>query len=92
MNAQALKSNADLFSYLNGLADTLRQCDQIKLSENILRASKFSSGSPSEFLHEAYDALKTVELVSSLLSPDQREKLLAVMGQLSSAFRLIGGA
>lgn len=92
MNSRILSSNEDLLFYLKELESSLRLSDQTELAQRLVKASKFSSGSPSEFLHESYNALLSIEPVSSLLPNDQREELLSVIKQLSSAFRLIGGA
>lgn len=61
MSPSTLTSNAQLFSNLCNLADESRRCDETDAAEAILLASRFASGSPSEFLHEAQLAFKKVQ-------------------------------
>ena len=93
MNPKALQNNEELFLYLIQLAENLNRCKQAKLSEAILKASRFASGSASEFMHEAQQALEGVEKVSPKgLSNEELEDIDDVINQIKKAFKDIGGA
>jgi hypothetical protein len=93
MNPKALQNNEELFLYLTQLAENLNRCKQAKLSEAILKASRFAIGSESEFMHEAQLALEDVKRVSPKgLSNEELEDLVAVIAQIKKAFENVGGA
>lgn len=93
MIPKPLSSNAELFEYLRHLVDVLRRSGQRQLADAVLASSRFASGSPSEFLHEARIALESVSSSrTNGLPSEELEMLSSVIGQLDAAFRQIGGA
>lgn len=88
-----LTSNAQLFDYLRDLATELQEHSETQAADVILAASKFVSGSPSEFLHESRAALVKVQSTcKESLSPLLLERMSVVVNQIDDAFRRIGGA
>jgi hypothetical protein len=93
MNPKSLQSNGDVVGYLLQLAEMLDDQGQSSLSNEAILASRFSSGSPSEFLHEAQSVLeKVLELPPEILSAGEQENVRAVVAQIKEAFAKIGGA
>lgn len=93
MNPQKLESNQELFEYLVWLSNELRMKQQDELARHLTHASRFASGSPSEFFHEAQLALCEVrDSASAALSPETIADLRSVIAQLSGSFKKIGGA
>lgn len=93
MNPLILTSNAQLFAYLRDLENELRNSHEIEAAEAILLASKFASGSPSEFLHESQLALQKVQSTCARrLTAIQLAKVTSVIEQIEEAFRSVGGA
>lgn len=89
----SLQSNLDLLAYLRKLAADLEAIDALDDARGIVGASKFASGSPSEFLHEARNALASVlQSREKDFSAIQMEDLRSVMRQIDDAFRELGGA
>jgi tellurite resistance protein len=88
-----LTSNAQLFDYLCDLARELQRCNETEAADAIVAASKFISGSPSEFLHESRVALVKVQSTCrESLSSFLLEGVSSVVNQIDDAFRRIGGA
>jgi len=83
----------ELYQYLLGLQNTLRERGAIKLADKVQFAARFASGSPSELYTEAEDALKTVlrEQKDILSKPELGELRQKIVG-IDTEFRLIGGA
>jgi hypothetical protein len=93
MKLEPMKSNTDLKNFLIHLADEVRASGAPNASEDLLTASRFASGSPSEFLHEAQAALKrTMQSFNHALSGDQRDAVKSVIKQIETAFKQGGGA
>jgi hypothetical protein len=93
MNPTTLKDNGELYEYLVQLAQELRERDCPLLAEELGNASRFASGSASEFLHEAQLALTHVARERPKeLSSSQLEDVDAVIAQIKGAFQKIGGA
>ena len=93
MNFAKLTSNAQLYSYLCDLAEEMRRCGVLDAADVLLRASKFISGSPSEFLRESQITLKDVRSIyASKLKPFKISEISSVIEQIESAFRGVGGA
>jgi hypothetical protein len=93
MNPKILQSNDDLASYLVWLGNRLGDGGQAALADDVILASRFANGSPSEFLHEAQTALeKVVHLRPSSLANEEIEGAKAVVVQIKVAFKKIGGA
>jgi len=90
MNPHALKDNLELLEYLAHLAQVLRSNNLVELAEELERAILFANGSPSEFLHEAQTALKSV--VSAKPEGIELGEIHAVISQIKEAFRKVGGA
>jgi len=93
MNPKDLQSNDDLASYLVWMGKRLGDGRQSALADDVILASRFASGSPSEFLHEAQSALeKVVSLRPSPLTNEEIEGAKTVVAQIKVAFKKIGGA
>lgn len=89
----SLQSNLDLLAYMRTLAAELEALDVQKDARCVIDASKFASGSLSEFLHEARIALaRVLRLHEKDLPTKQTEDLRSVIRQIDDAFRRIGGA
>jgi hypothetical protein len=92
MSLSTLTSNAQLFAYLRDPAEGLRRRDEADAAETILLASRFASGSASEFLHESHLALKKVRSAcSGKLTPSRLDNITSVIEQIEEAFRHVGG-
>jgi hypothetical protein len=93
MNPHQLQNNNELFDYLVWLSGELKSKGQIEVAEQVHIASRFASGSPSEFFHEAQESLKQVRTKCvSVLRPSQVSELTSVIEQIEAAFKKIGGA
>lgn len=93
MNSKNLLSNQELFQYLVALGNRLKASNQLGLADAVLTASRFASGSASEFMHEAQLAL--IEVAKSRLVPltaEERSEIESVIAQIREAFRKIGDA
>lgn len=89
----SLQSNLDLLAYMQKLATDLKAVGALDDAYRIADASKFASGSPSEFLHEARNSLAgTLQSQEKVLTAIQMEDLRSVIRQIDDAFRKIGGA
>jgi len=93
MNSIQLNSNKELLDFLVTLAGELKQLNENSAANELLHASRFYNGSPSEFLHEAHSALINVEAVCKKKSYEiQLSNIEAVVKQIDFAFKQIGGA
>jgi hypothetical protein len=93
MKTSHLRSNQELFSYLVELGDHLQGKGESELAGAVKIASRFASGSQTEFLAEAQSALRKVRTSnSSALSPEQISEVVGILQQIQVAFIKIGGA
>jgi UV DNA damage repair endonuclease len=93
MNPKKLENNQEVFRYLVALGARLKAANQMELADAVLSASRFASGSASEFLHEAQIALTQVTQSRLVpLSAEERSEIESVLVQIKEAFRKIGGA
>lgn len=87
-----LESNSDLFEYLVSLADALSSRGEHELASEVEFASRFASGSASEFLHYALEALKKVSATFATSEKPLAAEVSSVIAQIEDAFDAIGGA
>ena len=87
-----LHSNDELFAYLVYLGAQLKLQGEDDLARLVEYAARFNAGSQTEFLHESFVALKSVERQTKSLAASELDNLSAVILQIESAFRAIGGA
>jgi hypothetical protein len=88
-----LENNEDLYEFLLRLAKALQAHGEAQLAKEVILASRFASGSASEFLHEAHHVLTKIEQCSpAALTPEESRNLRDVITQIDEAFRAIGGA
>lgn len=88
-----LENNEDLYEFLLGVAKELKAHGETQLAREVILASRFASGSTSEFLHEAYQILTTIDRSRPApLTNEQSRNLNDVLTQINEAFRKIGGA
>lgn len=87
----SLRSNEDLFQFLLEMAGELRAMGEPALADGVERASRFSSGSPSEFLYEAKLAL-TNALGSDKLPVQRSGDIVEAIAKIDEAFAAVGGA
>lgn len=93
MNVHQLKNNQELFDYLAWLSNELKSKGQTGLSEEVRIASRLVSGSASEFLHEAQDALKKVRgQCAGAMNNAQLADVTSVIEQIEIGFKKVGGA
>ncbi len=93
MNRLELKNNDDLYRYLVSLGDELKQRGKSEASSEVTLASQFAFGSPSEFFHEAMNALTSVQTTcKDVLTEPQLADLESVIEHIRKAFERIGGA
>jgi hypothetical protein len=93
MNGHNISTNEDLYKYLIHLSHTLDSKGRQDIADEIRFASRFITGSPSEFLHESQVVLKKLLDTSiSLLQNEQKEEVKRVIEQIDVSFRQIGGA
>ncbi|MES2996027.1 MAG: hypothetical protein V4733_04370 [Verrucomicrobiota bacterium] len=93
MNPRTLRNNEELFEYLVQLGESLQVHQKSELAEIVNQASRFASGSASEFMHEAQAALELVKKDQpEYLSIDEIKDLEGVITQIREAFQKIGGA
>lgn len=93
MNRKPLQSNQDLLDYLLNLASNLENHGSDHLAEIAFRASRFATGSASEFLHEAQLALEQVKAEQpDHLAPGDFEDIDSALSEISAAFDRTGGA
>jgi hypothetical protein len=88
-----LENNEDLNEFLLRLAKELQAYGEAQLAKEVIFASRFASGSASEFVHEAHHVLTKIEQCSpAALTPEECRNLRDVITQIDGAFRAIGGA
>lgn len=93
MNIRQIKNNHELFEYLVWLGGELKSKGQPELAEEVRFASRFASGSPSEFLDEAQEILKRVkDQCLAVLSDTQLTDITSVIEQIERGFNKVGGA
>lgn len=90
MNPYTLRNNDDLLDYLVRTARVLVDSGHGALAQRVERAALFANGSPSEFLHEAQSALRSLGIAKP--SGLDLSELRSVVDQIEVAFRSIGGA
>jgi hypothetical protein len=88
-----LKSDKDLFDFLVFLSKQFYSYGQNDIANELNFASRFASGSTSEFYHESEIVLKRVrDSFKDLLTESQFLEIISVIDQIDSAFKRIGGA
>jgi hypothetical protein len=88
-----LDNNEDLYQFLLRLAKELQAHREAQLAKDVIFASRFASGSASEFLHEAHHVLTKIEQCSpAALTPEESRNLRDVIMQIDDTFWKIGGA
>ncbi|MFH0344212.1 MAG: hypothetical protein ACHBNF_19300 [Chromatiales bacterium] len=93
MRVMQLQSNQDLLEFLLGFANELEARGETQLAKDVMFASRFASGSASEFLHEAHQILTRIDgSKPSVLTTEQSNGVKAVITEINEAFRKIGGA
>lgn len=93
MNPRQLQNDKELFDYLVWLSSELNSKGKSELAEEVRIASRFASGSASEFLHEAQTVLKKVRAdCTSVLSEAQLADAASASEQIETAFKKVGGA
>jgi hypothetical protein len=86
-------SNEQLRDFLIALSVGVDGQGKRECAETLSRASRFYSGSPSEFLHEASVAIRqTLVDCADVLGTDQVREVGDVLKQIDEAFKRIGGA
>jgi len=81
-----------LYEYLVRLSGELTSLGELDLAEKVRFASRFASGSPSEFLGEARLALTLVSDHCALkLTEKEIIEIKSVIQQINVAFMKIGG-
>ena len=91
--SRTFQNDKELFDYLVWLSGELKSKGKSELAEEVKIASRFASGSPSEFLHEAQTVLKKVKAnCISVLSETQLADAASAIEQIESAFKKVGGA
>jgi hypothetical protein len=93
MDPRALKSNEELATYLARISTELSSKGAQALADDVGRARRFVSGSPSEFLHEAELALANVrDNHNGALDSSAAAEVHSVIAQIQAAFSKVGGA
>jgi hypothetical protein len=93
MRVKRVSDNDDLAIYLQHLSVELLLRGCVALAEDLRNAHAFSSGSASEFLHEAERALKEVHRAcSDVLSELEIAQVARVLKQCRDAYDRVGGA
>ena len=93
MTTPILKSNRELFGYLVALSDHLQSKGESELARIIKTASRFASGSQTEFLFAAEAALTRVRASrAEALDQEQIAAITGVLQQIQVAFIKVGGA
>lgn len=88
-----LENNEDLYEFLLGLAKELQARGKAQLAKEVIFASRFASGSASEFLHEAHQILTKIDRFRpAALTIEESRYLKDVITQINEAFLQIGGA
>jgi hypothetical protein len=93
VNVRQLRNNGELFEFLTWLNGQLRSRGEVTLADGVVQASRFISGSASEFLHEAHSILtKVAGTAPSVLTPAELGDVRNVLQQIDTAFKNVGGA
>ena len=92
MKFNDIKDNNDLFKYLMWLHCELQNNGKFQLAEEVRIASRFISGSPTEFLHESQAVLKKIVNEKNSFKESDINEILAVIVSIDNAFRSVGGA
>ncbi|MEO8591288.1 MAG: hypothetical protein ABI432_18055 [Flavobacteriales bacterium] len=88
-----LESNSHLSTYLIGIESRCRELGLNVEADRVRSAGRYTIGSPSEFLHQAQEALKVVLVKGQkVLNAVEREEITSVINQIEKAFANIGGA
>jgi hypothetical protein len=88
-----LENNEDLYEFLLWLAKELEAHGEAQLAKEVTFASRFASGSASEFLHEAHQILTKIDRSRpATLTIEESRYLKDVITQINEAFLQIGGA
>jgi hypothetical protein len=87
-----LRNNDDLFVFTEELVEFLRSAREVDLADQLARANRFISWSPSEFLNEVHLALGKVLLSGpGILSAEREDEIRNAIRQIDEAFRSTGG-
>ena len=86
------RSNTDLLVFIEELLQFLVSTNETDLADQVAHASRFISGSPSEFLNEVHLALRNV-LSARLkaLSGEREDEIRQAIRQIDETFRSTGG-
>ena len=88
-----LNTNSELYHYLLALSSTCRALGLTNSADRAEQAARFITGSPSEFLHEAQQALLAIVSESDArLGDEERARLLLAVKEIEHAFKQVGGA
>jgi hypothetical protein len=83
----------DLYNYLLWLAEQLQSAGAVQAASDVRQASKFASGSTSEFYGESRLLLpKVLQSEGGRMPELERARLAATIELIESEFRRIGGA
>jgi len=90
---ERFRNNNELYAFSRELIDFLHSVREADLADQVSHASRFISGSPSEFLNEVHLALRNV-LSARLpaLSAEREEEIRQALQQIDDEFRATGGA
>ena len=91
MRAMQLQSNKDLLEFLVRLAAELEARVETELAKDVMFASRFASGSTSEFLHEIHQSLTRIGGSEPSVLTTEQSNVETVITQIIEAFRKIGG-
>jgi hypothetical protein len=93
MKSSDIRADPDLERYLTELAQELTAKGLRNLAVEVMHASGFYGGSPSEFFHEAEIALGSVRThARSTLDEPRLADIANVIELIEEAFRKVGGA
>jgi len=93
MDPRQLQNNDELLDYLAWLSKELKAKGKSEIADEVNLASRFSVGSPSEFLHETQQVLRKVRATCSPeLTLTQLGDVASVIEQIEVAFKKVGGA
>lgn len=92
MKYNDIKDNNDLFKYLLYLHEELKNNGCLQLAEEVRVASRFISGSATEFLHESQSVLKKIVYENNCLVETEYAQVLNVIEIIDDAFKSVGGA
>lgn len=84
-------TNHELVIFLVRLSESLISSGKLELGKAVRQSSRFASGSPSEFLHEAGLALRLV-MTQGELHEEEKAVVSATLKRIEVAFKAVGGA